>query len=227
MTLRILISDDHGLLRAGLRTWLDAQPGLQVVGEASDGAEVLRLARELHPDVVLMDISMPGPGGGIGATRQVCEQVPGVRVLILTMHEDEDLLREALRAGAAGYLVKRTVQTELIDAIRAVARGDLYIHPAMTRALVKGVRPAENTPATAEPLAEPLTPREKEVARLIVQGYTSREIAEVMSLSVRTVEFHRANLMSKLRLRSRVELMRYAESHGLLGPQKPRPDVNA
>ena len=223
MTIRILITDDHAMLRAGLHTWLDSEPDIQVVGEAADGIESLRLARELCPDVVLMDISIPSPGGGIGATRQLMEQLPNVRVLILTVHEDEDLLREAMRAGASGYLIKRAVQTELVDAIHSVVRGHLYVHPVMTRALFKGIAPGTED---SKGVVEPLTPREIEVARLIVQGYTSREIANELCISARTVEFHRANLMSKLHLRSRVELMRYIETHGLLTSSKLHLDLD-
>jgi two-component system response regulator NreC len=212
MSVRILIADDHGVLRAGLRALLNAETDLEVVGEAADGHETLRLTRELDPDVVLLDISMPGPGG-IEITRQVKRALPDTRVLILTVHEDESLLREAIRAGAAGYIIKRAVESELINAIRAVWRGDVYIHPAMTRALLQDVAP---TRATDEPLVEPLTPRESEVLQLIAQGYTNRQIAETLTISVRTVETHRANLMDKLGLRSRVELVRYAREHGLL-----------
>ncbi len=212
MSVRILIADDHGVLRAGLRALLNAEPDLEVVGEAADGHETLRLTRELDPDVVLLDLSMPGPGG-IEITRQVKRALPDTRVLILTVHEDESLLREAIRAGAAGYIIKRAVESELINAIRAVWRGDVYIHPAMTRALLQDVAP---TRATDEPLVEPLTPRESEVLQLIAQGYTNRQIAETLTISVRTVETHRANLMDKLGLRSRVELVRYAREHGLL-----------
>ena len=224
MTIRVLITDDHAMLRAGLHTWLDSEPDLQVVGEAADGIEAVRLARELGPDVVLMDISLPGPGGGIGATRQLKEQLPDVRVLILSVHEDEDLLREAMRAGASGYLVKRAVQTELVDAIRSVSRGNMYVHPIMTRALLKDMTPA---PDGRPVVAESLTPREIEVVRLMVQGNTSREIAAKLNVSTRTVEFHRANLMGKLGLHSRVELVRYAEEHGLLASGKPRSKAGA
>jgi len=213
MAIRILIADDHGVLRAGLRALLNAEPDLEVVGEAADGNEALRLVEKLHPDVLLLDISMPGPGG-IEVTRRVKRTLPDTRVLILTVHEDEGLLREAIRAGAAGYIVKRAVESELINAIHAVWRGDLYVHPAMTRALLKDLQ-ASVTPE--QPPVEPLTPRETEVLSLIAQGYTNRQIAEKLSISVRTVESHRANIMGKLGLRSRVELVRYAREHGLLG----------
>jgi DNA-binding NarL/FixJ family response regulator len=211
MAIRILIADDHGLLRAGLRTLLNAASDLTVVGEVADGEEAVRLSLTLRPDVVLMDISMPGIGG-IEATRRLVAQRPGVRVLILTVHEDRSLLREALQVGAAGYILKRAVESELITAIQAVTRGDLYVHPAMTRALLENTIPPKKVLVEVERL----TQREIEVLRLIVQGHTNRQIADVLSLSVRTIESHRANLMDKLNLRSRVELVRYAAQHGLL-----------
>ncbi|CAG0935820.1 Oxygen regulatory protein NreC [Thermoflexales bacterium] len=214
MAVRILIADDHSVIRAGLRTILSAQPDLEIVGEAGDGNEALRLAHELRPDVVLTDISMPGPvGGGIAVARRLKETLPTVRVLILTVHEDESLLREAIQAGAAGYIVKRAAETELVSAIQAACRGDLYVHPAMTRALLKDL----TTPPASKPLPlESLTPREIDVLRLLAKGYTNRQIADVLHLSMRTVEGHRSNLMSKLDLHSRVELTSFAEEYGLL-----------
>jgi two-component system response regulator NreC len=214
MAIRILIADDHGVLRAGLRALLNTEPSLEVVGEAADGNEALRLTSELQPDIVLMDISMPDCGG-IEATRRLTELRPDVGVLILTVHEDKGLLREAIRAGAAGYILKRAVESELINAIQAVSRGDLYVHPAMTRALLPDVT---SVPAANQMAIERLTPREVEVLRLIVTGHTNRQIADVLTLSVRTVESHRANLMDKLDLHSRVELVRYAAKHGLFEP---------
>lgn len=212
MPTEILIADDHGVLRAGLRALLNAEPDLEVVGEAANGSEVLRLAQELRPDLVLLDISMPGPGG-IAVTQQLKAALPDAHVLILTLHEDEGLLQEAMRAGAAGYIIKRAVESELINAIHAVLRGDLYVHPAMTRALLQDVAPASTSTA---PPTETLTPREIDVLRLIAKGHTNREAAQVLSISVRTVETHRANLTDKLGLRGRVELVRYAREHGLL-----------
>ena len=211
MPIHILIADDHGVLRAGLRALLNAEPDLEVIAEASDGNDALRLASELRPDIVLLDISMPGPGG-IEVTRRLKEALPELRVLILTAHEDESMLREAVQAGAAGYIIKRAVESELINAIHAVWRGDLYVHPAMTRALL---RETSLFPVSAEPAVESLTPREIEVLRLIANGYTNGQVAKELNLSVRTVESHRANLMGKLELRSRVELVRYAMEHGL------------
>jgi DNA-binding NarL/FixJ family response regulator len=162
--------------------------------------------------VALMDISMPGLDG-IEVTRSLAEQAPKVRVLLLTVHEDPALLREALRAGAAGYVIKRAVESELINAIRATATGDLYVHPSMTRSLLEDTGPA---PANRGELAI-LTPREIEVLRLIAAGYTNIQIADLLSISPRTVETHRANVRSKLHLDSRAELVRFAARHGLLG----------
>jgi len=203
MSIRILIADDHGVLRAGLHALLNAEPDLEVVGEATDGHEALRQASELRPDIVLLDLVMPGLGG-IEVARQLKKTLPDTRTLILTVHEDIGLLREAIQAGAAGYLIKRAVESELINAIHAVSRGELYVHPAMTRALVKDLPPAPAVPASPKSL----TPREIEVLRLIAQGYTNGQIAEGLNLSVRTVEIHRTNLMRKLGLCNRAILSR-------------------
>jgi len=217
MPIRILIADDHGVIRAGLRALLDGLPEITVVGEASDGSEALSKAVELKPDIVLMDLSMPLMGG-IETTRQLTQNKPGIRILILTVHEDESLLKEAIRAGAAGYIVKRAAQEDLLHAIRVVARGDLYVHPSMTRALF-----TEPTPISTSKVSEveTLTLREIEVLQLLAKGYTNRQIAEQLSLSPRTVEGHRANLSGKLGLHSRVELVEYAEMHGLLKSRDP------
>jgi two-component system response regulator NreC len=216
MVTRILIADDHGVLRAGLRALLKAEPELEVVGEAADGAEALRLAGALRPDIVLMDISMPDCGG-IEATRRLRALLPDVRVLILTVHDDKSMVQEAIQAGAAGYILKRAAESELVNAIQAVSRGDMYVHLPMTRSLQ-----AEATamPASDRVATETLTPREIEVLRLIARGHTNRQIAGLLTLSVRTVESHRANLMDKLDLHSRVELVRYAAQHGLLEPEE-------
>jgi two-component system response regulator NreC len=212
MPIRILIADDHGVIRAGLRALLEDIPDITVVGEASDGGEALAKAVELKPDILLMDLSMPNIGG-IEATRQLSRGEPQVRILILTVHEDESLLKEVIRAGAAGYIVKRAAQEDLLHAIRVVARGDLYIHPTMTRALF--IEPPASVPAKVSEI-ETLTLREIEVLQLLAKGYTNRQIAENLSLSPRTVEGHRANVSGKLGLHSRVELVEYAEKHGLL-----------
>lgn len=212
MCIRILLADDHGVLRAGLRALLTSESDIEVVGEAVDGRETLALSEELEPDVVLLDVSLPDQSG-IEVTRSLKELQPKIQVLILTVHEDEGLLQEAIQAGAAGYIIKRAVESELIDAIRAVSRGDIYVHPAMTRALFKDMSPA---PPTKDSPIEAPTPREIDVLRYIAQGYTNRQTAEALSISVRTVESHRANLMSKLGLSSRVELVRYAKENGYI-----------
>jgi two-component system response regulator NreC len=209
--IRTLIADDHGVLRAALRALLNARPDLEVIGEAADGNEVLRLAGDLRPDLILMDISMPGQTG-IETTRELKQNLPEAQVLILTVHEDEELLREAIRAGASGYVVKRALESELFNAIAAVMRGDLYVHPVMTRALVADLT---NPASPADGHAEQLTPREVQVLGLIAKGYTNVQIADTLMLSVRTVESHRANIMGKLGLHNRAELVRYAIAHRL------------
>src|SRR3990172_5800624 len=211
MAFRILIADDHGVLRAGLIALLNAEPDLQVVGEANTAEEALRMAIELSPDLVLMDISLPDLDG-IEATRRIVEARPGMRVLMLTMHEDVGLMREAIRAGAAGYILKRAVKSEMITAIHTVLGGDMYVHPALLSALLsEAPRPADPTAAQVEAL----TTRELDVLRLIVRGYTNSQMADLLNISVRTVEYHRGNLTGKLNLRSRVELIRYAAEHGI------------
>ncbi len=211
MRLKILIVDDHGILRAGLRALLRADPQLEVVGEAEDGESGLALAEHLALDVVLMDMNMPGLNG-VETTRRLIAQHPKLKVLIMTFHEDYGMVREAIQAGASGYIIKRAAESELINAIHAAARGELYVHPAMTRALLE-------TPTVASSKEQPpelLTPREIEVLRLLAQGYTNRQIAEELQVSIRTVETHRANITGKLDLTSRVELLRYATQHGLI-----------
>ena len=215
MTIKVLIADDHGILRAGLHAMLTAEADIEVVGEAATSDEAFRLAGVLKPDVVLMDISMPGVGG-IEVTRMLREEHDNLRVIILTVHEDGELLQEALRVGASGYVLKRAAKAELMSAIQAAMQGDLYVHPSMTRALITPIdKSREHASANSHP-AETLTRREVEILKLIVQGYTNSQVGEELSISVRTVEFHRANLMSKLQLESRVGLVRYAAEHGLL-----------
>jgi len=213
MTIKLLIADDHSVLRAGLAALLNAEAGMEVVGEAGDENGAVSLAVEKHPDVVLMDISMP-ESGGIQATRRIKQLVPEARVLILTMHEDKGLMREAIHDGAVGYILKRAIKSELINAIHTVMRGDLYLHPAMARLLLF----EEHAPLSAASAfaTEELTAREIDVLRLIAKGYTNHQAAEMLSLSTRTVEYHRSNLTAKLNLRSRVELMRYAGESGLM-----------
>lgn len=212
MPIRILIADDHAVVRAGLRTLLSTNLDLEIVGEAEDGVETLRLAEKLHPDMVLLDITMP-PENGIQTARQLKQKYPDLIVLFLTMHEDEGLLHEALRAGAAGYVIKRAEEAEILQAIHAARRGDIYVHPTMTRALLHQPAVSEHRPGA--PAVE-LTPRELDVLRLLAKGNTNRQSASLLGISVRTVENHRANLMGKLGIDSRVELVNYAEEYDLL-----------
>lgn len=216
MSIRIVVADDHGILRAGLIAMLNAEPDIEVVGEAASAEEALQKTGTLNPDIVLMDISMPGING-IEATRQIHKQFPQTSVLVLTVHEDKAVLQDALKAGALGYIVKRSAKPELLDAIRAVGKGELYVQPAMTCALVAGMVEERRTRSQRlNDRKKPLTKREQEVLRLIAQGYTNNQMAEKLNISTRTVEFHRANIVIKLGVKSRMELVRYAVDMGLL-----------
>lgn len=217
MPIRLVVADDHGLLRAGLVALLNAEDGMTVVGEADDEHSAVSQTVEKRPDVVLMDISMPD-SGGIEATRRIKQLVPETKVLIMTVHEDKGLMQEAIRAGAMGYILKRAIKSELVNAIQAVMRNELYLHPAMARLLFLQPQPIQSLPdprLIPEPL-ETLTFRELEVLRLIARGYTNNQAAEQLHISVRTVEYHRGNLTAKLNLRSRSELIKYAEEKGLI-----------
>lgn len=212
MATSVLIVDDHGLFRAGLRALLEQKSEYNVVGEAADGETAARLAGELQPDLILMDVSMPGMNG-IEATRQLKGVCPKTRVLALTVHEDDSMLREMVRAGASGYIIKRAVESDLINAIQVVTQGYMYVYPAMTRALFKDLSPADQFQPVEQ---ETLTPREIDVLKLLARGYTNRQIAQELCLSPRTVEGHRSSLVGKLGLRSRVDLINYAEEHGII-----------
>jgi len=212
MAMRVLIADDHAIVRAGLRSVLQGETGLELVGEASGGEEALLLVESLHPDILVLDLSMPDLDG-IQVTRRIHSMSPDVRILILTVHEDEALLREAIRAGAAGYILKHAAEAELISAIHTVQTGEIYVHPNLIRSLL--VEPEKYSSPSPLP-DEILTPRELDVLKRLVQGYTNRQIAEELKLSVRTVEGYRANMSEKLGLHSRAELVRYAREHGLL-----------
>lgn len=211
MSIRILIADDHGVMRSGLRALLEDKKGMEVVGEAATGEETLNMAILHVPDIVLMDIGMPDIDG-IEVTRRLRKISPQTQVLILTAYEDEVLLQEAVKAGAAGYIIKRAVADELLDAIRAVSRGDMYIHPAVTRLLVKNLSADADLSKGA---LRTLTPRELDVMSYIVRGFTNRQIAEALVISTRTVEGHRASLLGKLGLKTRVELVEFAEKNRL------------
>jgi two-component system, NarL family, response regulator NreC len=212
--IRILLADDHPIVRSGLRALVDTQRDMEVVGEAADGAEAVEQAERLRPDVLLLDLSMPRLGG-LAAIRFVAAKAPGTKVLVLTMHDEPAYLRQALAAGSAGYLAKMAVDIELVAAIRAVCRGETYVHSSLTSALVpsSGSRP----PAAGDRL-EILSAREQEVLHLLARGYTNQQAADSLAVSVKTIETHRARLFDKLGLRTRAELVQYALDRGLLHP---------
>ena len=210
---RILLADDHAVLRAGLRLLLSSQEGLEIVGEASTGVETLSLARDLQPDLILLDLSMPGMGG-LEALPALRRLAPKSRILILTMHDDPQYLRRALSSGAAGYVLKKAADVELLSAVWAVLRGEVYVHSSMTRSLLDDIL-ATTEPETPD-LWETLSEREQEVLCQVALGYTSAEIAQRLNLSVKTVETYRARGMEKLGLRNRAALVRFALSKGLI-----------
>jgi two-component system response regulator NreC len=215
--IRILIADDHAVLRAGLKMLIENQPDMTVVGEAGDGEATLALVRALQPDVLLLDVTMPGKDG-LAVLRAMGQVSPKTRTLLLTMHEEDAILRAALAAGAAGYVLKRTVETLFLEAVRAVMRGETFLDPALSPLLIRSYLnqpPQENEPQQ-EALPDGLTAREVEVLRLVARGYTNREIAESLVISIKTVESHKAHLAAKLGLKSRAEILRYARRKGLL-----------
>jgi len=211
--LRILLADDHNVVRAGLRALIDGQADMEVVAEAADGEAACRLAVELEPDVAVLDVSMPLLGGAL-ATERIVRDRPGTRVLALTVHEDRGYLQQLLRAGASGYVLKRAAADDLIHAIRTVARGGTYLDPSLATKVLGGImgRP----PGAVSSSGDALSDREEEVLRLIARGYTNREIATHLDVSVKTVETHKARAMEKLGLDSRAGIVGYAIRRGWL-----------
>src|SRR5436305_13225725 len=214
MKIRILLADDHTILRAGLKMMLNAQPDIEVVGEAQDGRQAIQETQRLQPDIVLMDITMPDMNG-IEATRQIKKCTPDVRVLILTMHEHDEYVFQALRAGASGYMLKEAADTELISALHIIQSGQFYLSPMAQSVLVgdylQRVRIGEEKDSYSS-----LTEREREILKLIAEGYTNNQIAERLVISPKTVDTHRTHVMDKLNLHSRAELLKYAMRRGLL-----------
>lgn len=208
MSIRLLIADDHAVLRRGLVALIAAAGDMVVEAEAADATAALREARRIRPDVVILDLTMPGAVGTSLITDMIRE-VPESAILVLTMHEDGAVVRSVLDAGAKGYLVKRAVATEIVDAVRAVARGEIYVHPSLTRELLGG-GPTRSVSGTGG-----LTPREIEVVRLLAHGLTNREVADRLHISVRTVEGHRASIMRRLDAHTRADLVYYCERKGL------------
>ncbi len=211
--IKLLLVDDHDIVRAGLRMMFMAEPDFEIVGEASNALQAIDAVAELNPDVVLMDVSMPGMSG-IEATRRIKAANPDVAVLALTMYEDEQYFFEMLNAGASGYVPKRAAPDDLISAIGVVSQGDVFIYPSLAKLLVKDF--LQRTEAASSAQADVLTPREREVLTYIAEGFSNREIAKELVISIKTVDRHRENIMRKLNLHSRVELVKYAIEKGLI-----------
>ena len=209
-TIRVLVVDDHAVVRAGLRRVLDAEDDIETVGEAPNAERAVFEAMDHRPDVVLMDVVMPGKSG-IEGMPALLQAVPETKVLVLSMQDDPRYVREAFESGASGYVLKEAADAEVVDAVRAVAAGERYVHPALGAKLVAAE--AEERRRAEE---DPLSDREREVLRLLALGHTNQEIAKMLYISVRTAETHRAHIMQKLRLQSRAELVRYALEQGLL-----------
>jgi two-component system response regulator NreC len=208
--IRVLVVDDHAVVRSGLRLLLDAEPDIEVVGEAGDIGTAVLEARAAKPDVILMDLVMPGRSG-IEGMPAVLKEAPTAKVLVLSMQDDPRYVREAFAAGATGYVLKEAADTELVAAVREVAAGGRYVHPSLGARLA-AAEAEERARAESDPLSE----RERQVMRLLALGHTNQEIARMLYISVRTAETHRAHIMQKLRLSTRAELVRYAIQHGLL-----------
>lgn len=213
---RLLLVDDHEVIRTGLRMLLESQTELKIVGEASTGAQALEMARSLHPDVIVMDITLPDISG-IEATRRIKQAHPGIAVVALTIHEDEQYFFEMLQAGASGYVPKRAASEDLINAIQAAHAEEVYIYPSLAKALVADFLGRTRTEPDEASL-NVLTPREQEVLELLAEGHTNEEIAGILVISKHTVARHRENLMRKLKLHSRSELVKYAIRKGLIVP---------
>jgi len=212
---RIVLADDHAILREGIRALLEDQSDMTVVGEAADGRKAIELARDLSPDIIVMDIGMPLLNG-LEATRQIKHNFPQVAVLVLTMHDNEEYVSHILAAGASGYVLKRAASSELVTAIRAVAAGQSFLSPAVTKLLIEGYMGRQlAAPVMVDPF-ETLTAREREVLQLVAEGHTNSQIAKLLNISIKTVKAHRSNLMQKLGLHDRGELIKVAIQRGII-----------
>jgi DNA-binding NarL/FixJ family response regulator len=231
--IRVILADDHDILRQGLRLLLQAQPDIKVVGEARTGSEVLQQVAALQPDVVVLDISMPGMDG-LEACQRIRARYPAIQVLILTMHESEEYFLQALRMGAAGYLVKKVAPGDLSSAVRTIALGGAFLYPGLAKALIRAYLTPGTQPITPSATSQPpeapeqtasenklavLTPRELEVLTMVAEGHTNQEIANQLVLSIKTVQAHRANVMEKLGLHDITQLVRFALRYGLISPE--------
>jgi DNA-binding NarL/FixJ family response regulator len=211
MSIRILLADDHGIIRQGLCSLLEKQPDMEVVGEAEDGQKALELVRQLAPDVVIMDITMPNLNG-VGATSQITKEFPGVKVLALSIHSNKRFVADMLRAGASGYILKECLFDELIEAIRTIISGNIYFSPRITDVVVDDY--VDHLSEAMEP-TKPLTDRERQVLQCVAEGRSVKDIAIQMHLSIKTVEFNRRQIMKKLKIHSIAELTKYAIREGL------------
>jgi DNA-binding NarL/FixJ family response regulator len=212
---RILLADDHALVRRGVRMILDNEPDLTVVGEAADGLEAIEMARATRPDLAILDIAMPRMTG-LQAARELSRQQPDLRILILTMYDNEQFFFESLRVGASGYVLKSVADRDLVEACRAAMRGEPFLYPGAVTALIRNYL---ERAASGDPIpARAITDREEEILKLVAEGHSSRQIADLLYISVKTVERHRANLLAKLGLKDRLELARYAIRAGLIEP---------
>ncbi len=212
---RILLADDHAVVRQGLRRILDSEPDLQVVAEAGDGAEAVEKAMGGEIDLAILDVTMPRLTG-LQAARQLSQRRPELRILILSMHDNEQYFFEALRVGAAGYVLKSVADRDVVEACRATMRGESFLYPGAVKALIRDH--LERAGDGEQPAEDPLSPRESEVVKLVAEGYTTKQIADTLVLSDKTVERHRSNILEKLGMRDRVELTRYAIRRGLIEP---------
>ncbi|MEE8318293.1 MAG: response regulator transcription factor [Dehalococcoidales bacterium] len=212
--IRVLIAEDHVLVREGLRTLIEAQPDIEVVAEATNGEEAVELTKEVHPDIILMDITMPKMNG-LEATHLIKQDNPDTRILVLTMHESDEYFFKILEAGASGYFIKGGSSAELISALRTVCRGDAFIYPTMANKLLNDYLKRVQAGQSEENYGG-LTGRQRQILKLIAEGHTNQEIADLLVLSVTTVQTHRAHIMAKLEFRSRTELIKYAIRHGFI-----------
>ena len=210
--IHILVADDHGIVRSGVRMLLDQQEGMRVVAEAEDGVDAVQLALKHKPDALVLDVSMPRMTG-IQATHEIKQHLPDAAIVLLSMHDDQRYFYEALKAGAAGYVLKRSADSQLVDAVRAALRGEPFISPVAEEELIRNWLEEGDDGTASE-----LTPRELEVVKLIAEAYTNKQIAQTLNVSEKTVESHRGNVLSKLGMRDRVELVRYAIRRGLIEP---------